>query len=125
MGTFTDMVRSWGKPAIPAALPSDWPPCTPEGVLARALELFGPHGERWIQHKRRDRGGFCAIAAIEEAANRDPFLRRQAEQRLRATIGRSPMLWNDSPGQEFSQIRAGFMAAIIDDRVRTPRLVNV
>jgi hypothetical protein len=90
----------------------------------RALELFGPHGEHWIQHKRRDHGRFCAIAAIEEAADGDTFLRRQAEERLRATIGRSPMLWNDTPGQPFSEIKSGFNAAIAGERARTVQLVG-
>jgi hypothetical protein len=125
MGALTDMVKSWARPTSRAALPFDGEPGTPEVVLARALELFGPDGERWVQHKRRDRGRFCAIAAIEEAANGDPFLRRQAEERLRATIGRSPMLWNDSPGKPFSEIRAGFMAAIAGDRARIALLVSV
>ena len=104
---------------------SDEAPASPEVVLIRALELFGPDGEHWVQHKRRDRGRFCAIAAIEEAALGDPFLRRQAEEQLRATVGRSPMLWNDSPGQPFSQIRAGFTAAIENERAGRAQLANV
>jgi hypothetical protein len=125
MGALMGMLRSRGTPPIPAVLALDEEPGTPEEVLARALQLFGPNGERWVQHKRRDRGRFCAIAAIEEAAHGDTFLRRQAEERLRATVGRSPMLWNDSPGKQFSEIRAGFAAAIASDRVGMLELVAV
>jgi hypothetical protein len=125
MGALTGVVRLWGKAPVPAALPFDGEPGTPEVVLARALALFGPNGEHWVQHKRRDRDRYCAIAAIEEAAQGDPYLRRQAEERLRATIGRAPMLWNDSPGKRFSEIRAAFTAAIAGDRARMSELVSV
>jgi hypothetical protein len=125
MGALTDKVKLWGKPQSRTPRRFEDAPDTPEAVLARALVLFGPDGECWVQHKRRDHGRFCAIAAIEEAANGDPFLRRQAEQQLRAIVGRSPMLWNDSPGKLFSEIRAGFTAAITGDRAGLARLAGV
>src|SRR4029077_1153640 len=118
MGILTNLKTRCGKSSVPDALPWDDAPGTPEDVLLRALELLGPHGERWVQHTRRDHGRYCAIAAIEEAASGDPFLRREAEERLRATVGRSPMLWNDTHGRPFAEIRAGFASAIAGDRSR-------
>ena len=120
----TDMMWWRRKSATPSVAVFDGEPDTPEVVLARAMELLGPQGEHWVQHKRRDRAGFCAIAAIEEAAQGDPYLRRQAEAILRTTVGRSPMLWNDAPGRPFAEIRAGFAAAIAGGGMSRALLVS-
>lgn len=83
-------------------------------VLRKALEAFGPNGEKWRQHQERDADGrMCSYGAIDYASGRDCYTRRQATDLVRDVLG-SPLLayWNDQGARTFADVKALFEKAI-------------
>ena len=89
-------------------------PCLEIQVIDMALEVLGPRGENWIQHRNSDyRGGRCVVGAVRYAQRKLGIKGDSTIQILyRAIYISAPKLpmvkmieaYNDGPWRKFDEV---------------------
>lgn len=101
-------------------------PKTGVEVLVRALEIWGPNGEHWIQGKWYAEGNYCLLGGLDMAAHgrvelpiNNPYLAARALVQVALNSTQDTLShyfiitrFNDSPRTTFADVKALVCGAI-------------